>query len=85
MSARALEAFLARLYTDAALRGAFLAEPAAVARAAGLDEEAVQALAHVDREGLALAADSFARKRAAHAGKRRAKGLLDRVRGWFGR
>lgn len=85
MNARALEAFLARLYTDDALRGSFLAAPAAVAREAGLDEEAVRALARIDREGLMLAACSFARKRATHSGKRRAAGLLRRWRELLGR
>jgi hypothetical protein len=59
-----LEGFLARLYTDARLRRRFLADPAAVARAARLDEPSVQALVDIDREGLELAAESFARKRA---------------------
>ena len=71
MSARALEAFLARLYTDERLRLAFLARRETVALEAGLDGQAAQALAQIDREGLLLAVESFARKRAEHAGKRR--------------
>jgi hypothetical protein len=67
MSAAALEAFLARLYTDEPLRRAFLDRPEPVARAAGLDEAAVAQVAQMDLEGLVLAADSFARKRAAHS------------------
>lgn len=63
MSASLLERFLARLYTEAALREQFLKDPAAVARGFGLDEAAVQALAGIDRDGLVLAADSFERKR----------------------
>jgi hypothetical protein len=65
MSRPAFEAFLARLYTDAALRAAFLADPGGVARAAGLSEPEVATLATIDRQGLTLAADSFAHKRAA--------------------
>jgi len=59
-----LEALLARLYTDAALRRAFEADPLALARAHGLDEADAQALARIDREGLMLAARSFEAKRA---------------------
>jgi len=65
MSRPAFEAFLARLYTDAALRAAFLADPTAVARDAALNESEVAALGTIDRQGLALAANSFAHKRAA--------------------
>lgn len=60
----AVEAFLARLYTDAALRAGFLADPLVVARAAGVDEAGARRLAMLDRVGLALAADSLAAKRA---------------------
>jgi len=85
MNARALEAFLARLYTDETMRRAFLARPLIVARAAGLDEEAVQRLARIDREGLVLAAESYARKRAAHAEQHGRAGLLGCVCKWFRR
>jgi len=78
-----LEVFLARLYTDEALCRAFLAEPAAIARGAGLDEAAVQALISIDREGLVFAVDSYARKRESHAGKRPRRGILGRLRGRF--
>ncbi len=64
MSRPAFEAFLARLYVDAEFRAAFLADPAGVARAAALDEDEVAAMAAIDRPGLALAARSFAHKRA---------------------
>ena len=76
MSAAALEAFVARLYTDAALRQDFIARPEAVAQAAGLDAATARRLADTDLEGLVLAADSFAHKRAAHAAK-------PRKRPWF--
>ena len=65
MSRPAFEAFLARLYVDAAFRAAFLADQTGVARAAGLDEGEVAALGAIDRQGLVLAANSFAYKRAA--------------------
>ena len=58
-----LEAFLARLYTDAELRARFLADPAGEARRAGLDAESAERLAQIDRAGLELAAASFAAKR----------------------
>jgi hypothetical protein len=63
MGAR-LEAFLARIYSDAAARTAFLADPAGEARRAGLDDAEQRAVIGIDRAGLDLAADSFARKRA---------------------
>ena len=71
MSRPAFEAFLARLYVDADFRAAFLADPIGVARAQALDETEGAALAAIDRQGLRLAADSFAHKRAAGAKRRR--------------
>ena len=72
MSSPRLEAFLALLYTDAAARGRFLADPAGEAHAAALDESETAALVAIDRVGLALAARSFAAKRASRgAGKPR--------------
>ena len=59
-----LEAFLARLYTDPALRAAFLDRPREVARMHGVAAQDAEALARIDRDGLQLAAESFARKRA---------------------
>lgn len=70
MNAGALEVFLARLYSDAALLSAFMQAPEAVARQAGLDEPGVAALLAIDREGLSMAAHSYARKRDSHATKR---------------
>jgi hypothetical protein len=64
VSRPAFEAFLARLYVDAPFRAAVLADPAGVARAAALGEEEVAALEAIDRQGLVLAANSFAHKRA---------------------
>jgi hypothetical protein len=57
------ETFLARLYADDAFRAAFVASPLAVARREGLPEEDAQAFAHMDFDGLALAAGSYERKR----------------------
>lgn len=65
MSDAAVQAFLARLYVDDALRARFLADPSAEARRAGLDDAETAALAAIDREGLALAARSYAAKREA--------------------
>jgi len=85
MSAANLESLLARLYTDARLRAAFLSDPAGIARSHGLDEREVEALRSIDRDGLELAARSYAQKRETHArGSRRRAWLarfLDRVRG----
>jgi hypothetical protein len=64
VSRPAFEAFLARLYVDAPFRATFLADPAGVARAATLDDDEVAALEAIDRQGLVLAANSFAHKRA---------------------
>lgn len=74
MNAAALEAFLARLYTDDALRRAFLRSPERVARDSGLDEAGVRAVAAIDREGLAMAASSYEKKRASHVAKRARRG-----------
>ncbi|HEY2511933.1 MAG TPA: hypothetical protein VGI39_13785 [Polyangiaceae bacterium] len=59
-----LEAFLARLYADEAACAEFIADPRAAAVRAGLEEGDVARLATVDRAALALAAASFAAKRA---------------------
>lgn len=59
----AFEAFLAQLYVDARVRARFLAAPLAEASRAGLTACEAQALQHIDREGLVLAATSFAHKR----------------------
>lgn len=79
MNAAALEAFLARLYTDEGLRRAFLARPDEVLRSAGLDESTQQALRRIDREGLVLAAHSLAARRAPQAGTPRRAGLWQRL------
>lgn len=66
MTTPAFEAFLARLYTDDALRARFLHSPERVARAAGLNDDEVASLQEIDREGLAMASRSFTAKREKH-------------------
>lgn len=63
-AAARLEAFLARLYADEEACASFLADPGAAAARGGLDEGDVARLVKVDRAALALAAASFAAKRA---------------------
>lgn len=72
MSAQALEAFLARLYTDADARRDFLADPRGSAARAELEPSEVDGLAAIDRDGLELAARSFEKKRAAREPRRSA-------------
>jgi hypothetical protein len=69
MNSSALETFLARLYSDAGLLSDFMRRPEEVARAAGLEAAEVGALLAIDREGLSMAAASYARKRASRGGK----------------
>jgi hypothetical protein len=57
------EAFLARLYADEAFRAEFVASPSTVALREGLDDAAAKSFAGMDFEGLALAAESYRRKR----------------------
>jgi hypothetical protein len=58
-----VEQFLARLYTDLALRDRFLAAPQAEAARNGLSAAQSSALEAIDRVGLKMAAHSFAHKR----------------------
>ncbi len=71
MSSIALETFLARLYTDAAARARFMADPQGEAAQAGLSAAECAAMARCDRIGLEMAAESFGHKRDQHS-KRRA-------------
>jgi hypothetical protein len=76
-----LEELLARVYSDADAAAAFAADPQGEARRAGLPESVVGRLARIDQVGLALATQSFARKRAhkaAHAGAGRVWSWLRR-------
>ncbi|HEX9534887.1 MAG TPA: hypothetical protein VF924_05410 [Stellaceae bacterium] len=63
MSSPALEEFLARLYTDEPALAEFLQMPTETARAAGLGDAEVSALAGADHIGLVMAAASFRVKR----------------------
>jgi hypothetical protein len=65
-----LEAFLARIYTDARALARFLEDPRAEAVRAGLSAQDVRALVDLDPVHLQLAADSFAHKRRASRGPR---------------
>lgn len=71
MSSPQFEAFLARLYTDAQLREAFLHDSHASASKANLSTSEVEALCNIDRAGLQMAAHSFAKKRESYGGDRR--------------
>ena len=64
MTGPKFEAVLARLYTDAGFRKQSLNAPLTAALAEGLSQTEAEALAGIDREGLELAAASFAKKRA---------------------
>lgn len=63
MNTPQFEAFLARLYTDAAFRERFLADPRGEALRAGLNDDQAAALARIDRPGLGFAVRSLAKKR----------------------
>lgn len=65
MSSPDFEAFLIRVLLDPDQRERFLAAPQSVARAAGLTEQEVSALASIDRAGLLMTAESLQRKREA--------------------
>ena len=77
-----LETYLVKLYLDRDARRAFLADPRAAASAEGLSEPDVAALERVDREGLEMAARSFARKRAAQGRRGLWARLRARWRAW---
>jgi hypothetical protein len=91
MSAEALEALLARVYTDGETRRRFLADPKGEARRAGVGDVECAARSDVDAKGLELAADGFAAKRARAARAREARqprfhrvpgGVLPRFARW---
>ena len=63
MSALLLEAFLAKIYVDEAARARFLADPSGEATRAGLTPQEAEAVARIDRTGLALVSKSLERKR----------------------
>ncbi|HVK56619.1 MAG TPA: hypothetical protein VM532_16510 [Burkholderiales bacterium] len=82
MSSRALECFLAKLYTDPIALERFFADMDGEARRAGLSEEEIAAVGHIDRAGLRMASASFARKRERYAPSRLHLGEL-LMRRWF--
>ena len=67
MSSAALEAYLARLYTDDALHAAFLLEPRTQALLHGLSQQQAKAMAAMDLIGLQMAAASYRAKRTGRA------------------
>jgi hypothetical protein len=70
MSAPPIEAFLASLYSDTALRESFLHDAKTAMANLPLTEIERAALLEIDRVGLQMAAASYAKKRAHHSGKR---------------
>lgn len=81
MSSVSLEAYLARLYTDAAAREIFLANPVGAARDAGLSEAEANSLSTIDKIGLKMAAASYAHKREQH--RRPKKKLHEQMLSWL--
>jgi hypothetical protein len=79
MTSEAFEAVLARLYVDAEWRARFLDDPERVLRDTGLSTAEVDALLHIDRTGLALAANGFRIKNESRQPPR-SRGLLARLR-----
>ena len=85
MSSPALETFLARLYTDATLRQAFLDDPRGQALRHGLSQEEADAMLAIDRTGLQMAAASFASKRAGYRQRAAAPPYWRRAWQWLRR
>jgi hypothetical protein len=91
MSARALEAFLARIFVDGSARASFKANPRGEGLRAGLSEEECSGLEKIDWTALELACSSYARKRLAkgrqvngRSKRRKWQALLKRVgRQWL--
>ncbi len=81
MSSVALEAYLAKLYTDTAERKIFLVDPVNAARNAGLSAAEAESLRTIDKAGLRMAAASYAHKRARH--RRPKKKLHQYLFGWL--
>lgn len=69
MGLREVQGALARLFTDEALRGAFLNDPAGAGPLLGLDADDAQTLAQLAPEGLRQFADSLKAKRLLDARK----------------
>ncbi len=77
MSTATLEMTLAQLYTDDEFRERFLQNPADAIAPIALSDAERSALVSIDRDGLMLAAASYARKRAQVARTR------TQQRGWL--
>jgi hypothetical protein len=61
---QAVESFLAKLYTDESFRRAFMGAPMEFALRSGLEEKDAVSVARINLVDLALAAESYQRKRA---------------------
>ena len=83
MNQIALEAFLAKLYTDPAARNTFLSDPVRAAHDAGLEADDVGSLNEIDKVGMRMAAASYAHKREQH--RRPKMDLHDSWVKWFKR
>ncbi|MEP7157746.1 MAG: hypothetical protein ABI905_18320 [Betaproteobacteria bacterium] len=79
----ALEAYLAKLYTDASARAYFLSNPRSAAIAEGVSASDAEALCYIDKTGLHMAADSYAHKREQHRAVK--KGFYESLRDWMTR
>jgi hypothetical protein len=79
MSAPGVEAFLACLYSDAALRESFLRDDKTAMADLPLTEIERAALLEIDLVGLQMAAVSYANKRAHHIQKRGLLRFLSRL------
>lgn len=78
-----LEAFLARLYSDATILQRFLDQPIQVAREAGLSEPQVAAVTAIDRNDLRLAAGGFRAKGARAMAASHGATVRGRWRRWW--
>jgi hypothetical protein len=76
MSSPRFEAFLARLYSEAAFLDRFLAAPESAMSEAGLDAREREAAIAIERVGLQMAARSYAAKRSARVCGARRGGML---------
>ena len=81
MSSIALEAYLAKLYTDVDAREAFLVDPERAARDEGISDTDAAALRDIDKTGLQMAAASYAHKREQHG--RAKKSFYELLRVWL--
>lgn len=78
MSARELEAFLARIYVDEAARAAFQANPRGEAARAGISEDESTNLETMDWVALELAARSYTNKRKSKLARKENRSILKR-------